>query len=203
MNQVSTWDLIKGNYRMKFMSSETSKKRRAAAALAQGREKQIRNITDNEESVPKDLLPGESVKKTHKLDTICNPQEATDPANQRAWIGWIQIEDLATTKAHDMIVKIKLEMEAIQYSEIFEGPNFIVLAVLQHELHTLTNTTFPPSLHYKICYIPANSKIWATNTNIIPTTTNSQIMEGLKKIKGKNTPIGWNVIPTKKNRRCS
>jgi hypothetical protein len=23
-------------------------------------------------------------------------------------------------------------------------------------------------------------------------------MEGLKKIKGKNTPIGWNVIPTKK-----
>jgi hypothetical protein len=97
-----------------------------------------------------------------------------------------------------MIVKIKLEMEAIQYSEIFKGPNFIVLAVLQHELHTLTNTTFPPSLHYKICYIPANSKIWATKTNIIPTITNTQIMDSLKKIKGKNTPIGWNIIPTKK-----
>jgi hypothetical protein len=156
INQVNTWDSIKGNYCMKSMSSETS------------------------------------------WDTICNLQEATDPANQRAWIGWIQIEDLATTKAHDMIVKIKLEIEAVQYSEIFEGPNFIVLAVPQHELHALTNTTFPPSLHYKICYIPANSKIWATKTNITPTTTNSQIMEGLKKIKGKNTPIGWNVIPTKK-----
>jgi hypothetical protein len=92
------------------MSSETSKKRKVAAALAQGREKQIRNITDNEEPVPKDLLPGESIKRTYKLDTIYNLQEATDPANQRAWIGWIQIEDSATTKAHNMIVKIKLEI---------------------------------------------------------------------------------------------
>jgi hypothetical protein len=58
------------------MSSETSKKQRAAAALAQGREKQIRNITDNEEPVPKDLLSGESVKRTYKLDTIYNLQEA-------------------------------------------------------------------------------------------------------------------------------
>jgi hypothetical protein len=111
------------------MSSEISKKQRAATALAQGREKHIRNITDNEEPVSKDLLSGESIKRTHKLDTICNLQEATDPANQRAWIGWIQIEDSAITKAHDIIVKIKLEMEAFQYSEIFEGPNFIVLAV--------------------------------------------------------------------------
>jgi hypothetical protein len=84
-----------------------------------------------------------------------------------------------------MVVKIKLEMKAVQYSEIFERPNFIVLAVPQHELHTFTNTTFPPSLHYKICYIPASSKIWATKTNITPTTTNSQIMEGLKKSKVK------------------
>jgi hypothetical protein len=81
MNQVSTWDSIKENYHTKTMSSETSKKRRAAAALAQGREKQIRNITDNEEPVPKDLLPGESMKRTHKLDTICNLQESIDPAN--------------------------------------------------------------------------------------------------------------------------
>jgi hypothetical protein len=112
MNQVSTWDSIKENYRVKTMSSETSKKRRAAAVLAQEREKQIRNITHNEEPIPKDLLPGESMKRTHKLDTICNLQESINPANQRAWIGWIQIEDSATTKAHNMIVKIKLEMEA-------------------------------------------------------------------------------------------
>jgi hypothetical protein len=86
MNQVSTWDSIKRNYRMKSMSSETSKKRRVATGLAQEREKQIRNITDNEEPVPKDFLSGESFKRTHKLDTIYNLQEAIDPANQRAWI---------------------------------------------------------------------------------------------------------------------
>jgi hypothetical protein len=180
------------------MSSEASKKRRAAAALAQGREKQAQNLTDDEEPTYKDPLPEESIKRTHKLDIVCNLQEATDPSNQRAWIGWIQIEDSATTKTHKTIVKIKLEMEPVQYSEILERPNFIVLAVPQHELHTLTKTTFPPSLHYKICYIPANSKIWATKTNITPTTTNSQITQRLKKIRGKNTPIGWNVIPTKR-----
>jgi hypothetical protein len=81
-----------------------------------------------------------------------------------------------------MIVKIKLEIEAIQYSEIFEEPNFIVLVVPQHELYTLTNTTFPLNPYYKISYIPANSKIWATKTNNAPTITNSQIMESLRKI---------------------
>jgi hypothetical protein len=69
---------------VKSISSETNKKRRAAVALAQGREKQIRNIMDNEDPAPKDLLPGKSIKRTHKLDTICNLQEATDLANQKA-----------------------------------------------------------------------------------------------------------------------
>jgi hypothetical protein len=113
MNQINTL-YLKKNYHVSTMSSETSKKRRVAAALAQGREKQIRNTTDNEEPKSTDLLPGESIKRTHKLDTICKLPEAINPSTQRVWIGWIQIEDSATTKAHDMIVKIKLEMEPVQ-----------------------------------------------------------------------------------------
>jgi hypothetical protein len=80
-------------------------------------------------------------------------------------------------------------MEPVQYSKVFEGPNFLVLAIPQHELTTLTTKTFSPSPNYKLLYIPAQTEIWAIKTNIASITTQAQITKGLKAIKKEKTPI--------------
>ena len=179
------------------MSTDANKKRRAATILAQGREKQTRNIEP--EDVDIDPILNQSVKRTYKLETICTQQQAIDPINQRIWIGWIQIEDSTKSKAHETIAKIKLEIEHIQYLEIYEGNNYLVLAIPQHEVNTLTTRTFPPSPNYKLVYIPTQEKIWATKANIATTSTQSQITEGLRRIKKEKTPIGWSMILTKRD----
>ena len=179
------------------MSTDASKKRRAATILAQGREKQTRNTEPEDTDI--DPILNQSVKRTHKLETICTQQQAIDPTNQRIWLGWIQIEDSLKSKAHETIAKIKLEIEHVQYSEIYEGTNYLVLAIPQHEINILTTRTFPPSPNYKLVYIPTQEKIWATKTNIAATSTQSQITEGLRRIKKEKTPIGWSMIPTKRD----
>jgi hypothetical protein len=109
------------------MSTEANRKRRAVTALAQGRKKQTCSL--DPEDIIMDNFPDQSVKRVHKLDIICNIQQATDCSNQRVRIGWTQIEETTKFKTHEMITRIKLEIEPVQYSKVFEGPNFLVLAI--------------------------------------------------------------------------